>query len=85
MFKIKSAYINPTGQYSMASIASNLYRVYKNPNARDLFIKAQKADTVKEREKLFNEMGEYKIVVEKEKRQSNNRLMQFLKGFFYAD
>ena len=82
MFKIKSVYINPTGSYSMTKEHCNLYRVYKNPQAKDLFIKAQKAETVEERTKLFEEMGEYKLVTEVEKKSNKSRFVQFLKGIF---
>ena len=84
MFKILNAYMNPSGRYILTEGTANLYRIYKNPNAKDLFIKAQKAETVEERKKLFEEMGEYKLVNKKPKPQKQNRLMQFLKGLFNA-
>ena len=82
MFKIKSIYVNPTGLYSATKVHCNLYRIYKNPKAKDLFIKAQKAETVEERAKLLKEMGEYKLVTESEKKSSKSRFVQFLKGIF---
>ena len=82
MFKIKSCYINPNGKCSMAYKASNLYRIYKNSNAKDLFMKAQKAETVEERTKLFEQMGEYKLVTEVPKKQIGGLFMQLLKGLF---
>lgn len=82
MFKIKNAYMNPNGMYTMTEGTANLYRIYKNPKAKDLFIKAKKAETVEERIKLFEEMGEYKIVNEKPKTRRNYRFLQFLKGIF---
>lgn len=80
MFKIKSVEINSTGNYLKANGYSNLYRVYKNSQAKDLFMKAKKAKTSQEREKLFIEMGEYKLVTETEKKYGRGRLLQFLKG-----
>lgn len=85
MFKILSTKINPTGTYSVATGTTKIYRVYKNPNARDLYIKAQNAATVEERTKLFEQMGDYEIVTKKEKTRSNNRIMQYLKGIWHAD
>ena len=82
MFKIKSVLINPTGTYSMKKETANLYRIYKNPNAKDLFIKAQNAETIEERRRLFDEMGEYEIVNETPKKRCRNRVIQFLKGIF---
>lgn len=84
MFKIKSIYINPVRLYSLTKAHCNLYRVYKNPEAKDLFIKAQKAETVEERAKLFKEMGEYKLVTEPEKKSHRHRLVQFIRGLFNA-
>ena len=84
MFKIKSVEINPARIYTKANEHSNLYRVYKNPQAKDLFIKAQKAETVEERAKLFKEMGEYDLVTEPEKKSHKSRVIQFLKGIFNA-
>jgi len=82
MFKIESIYINPSGKYSLPKSMTNIYRVYKNPNAKDLFLKAQKAESEEERAKLFEAMGEYEIVRETPKKYTNNRLIQFLKGLF---
>ena len=82
MFKIQSFYINPSGIYNVNERNKYLYRVYKNPNAKDLFIKAQNSTSVEERAKLFAEMGDYKLVDELPKTHSKNRLMQFLKGLF---
>ena len=80
MFKINSVYMNPQVNHSMTLKTSNLYRVYKNPNAKDLFIKAQNAKSAEERAKLFEEMGEYELVTEQSKTLSRCRLFQFLKG-----
>ena len=85
MFKIKNVYMNPRGIYVLTEGTANLYRIYKNPEARDLFIKAQSAKTVEERKKLFDAMGEYEVVNEKPKLHSKNRLIQFLKGIFNAN
>ena len=82
MFKILNAYMNPSGMYCLTKGTASLYRIYKNPHAKDLFIKAQKAETVEERIKLFQEMGEYKVVNEAPKTPRRNRLIQFLKGIF---
>ena len=76
--------MNPSGKYSVTAETTNLYRIYKNPKAKDLFIKAQKAETAEERRKLFDEMGEYKVVNENPKKRGKTRLMQFLKGLFNA-
>ena len=84
MFKIKSVYINPTKIYPKIAEHCNLYRVYKNPEAKDLFIKAQNAKTVEERAKLFEEMGEYNLVTEPEKKSHRHRLIQFIRGLFNA-
>ncbi len=80
MFKILSSYINPTKNITLPKGCANIYRIYKNPKAKDLFIKAQKSDSVDERKKIFEEMGDFEIVVEKEKHFSKNRLIQFFKG-----
>ncbi len=80
MFKILSAYINPAKNITLPKGCANIYRVYKNPKAKDLFAKAQKSDSVDERKKIFEEMGNFDIVVEKDKPHSKNRLVQFLKG-----
>lgn len=80
MFKILSTYINPSGNYTIPRGCANIYRIYKNPKAKDLFLKAQNSDSVEERKKIFEEMGEYKVVTEKRKTQSKNRLNQFFKG-----
>ena len=85
MFKILNTYMNPNGTYTITEGTSKLYRVYKNPNARDLFMKAQKAETVEERKKLFEQMGEYQIVNENQKTHHRNRVIQFLKGLFTSD
>ena len=82
MFKILSTEINPTRIHSIKEGTAKIYRVYKNPNAKDLFIKAQNTSSLEEREKLLRQMGNYDIVVEKEKQPSKNRFMQFLKGLF---
>ena len=84
MFKIQSIYINPTGTSSIIRGSAKVFRLYKNPEAKDLFIKAQNTKSVEEREKLFNQMGDYDIVIEKEKQPSNNRFMQFMKGLLNA-
>jgi hypothetical protein len=84
MFKIKNVYMNPKGMYTMTEGTANLYRIYKNPSAKDLFIRAQKASTVEERKRLFDEMGEYEIVNETPKPRHKNRFIQFLKGIFNA-
>ena len=80
MFKILSSYINPSGNYPIPRGCANIYRIYKNPKAKDLFLKAQNSDSVEERKKIFEEMGEYNVVTEKRKTQSKNRLNQFFKG-----
>jgi hypothetical protein len=82
MFKILSTDINSSRIHTIKSGTAKIYRVYKNPNAKDLFIKAQNTSSQEERTKLFEQMGDYDIVVEKEKQPSKNRLMQFLKGLF---
>ena len=82
MFKILNAYMNPKGTYILTNGTANLYRIYKNPKAKDLFIKAQKAETVEERAKLFEEMGEYKVVNENPKQHKPSRILQFIKGIF---
>lgn len=82
MFKILNTYMNPNGRYTITEGTAYLYRIYKNPNAKDLFIKAQNAKTVEERIKLFDEMGEYEVINEKPKKQRESRIIQFLKGIF---
>ena len=82
MFKILNAYMNPKGTYILTEGTAKLYRIYKNPKAKDLFIKAQNAKTVEERKNLFNAMGEYEVVNEAPKMKHKNRLTQFLKGLF---
>ena len=77
--------MNPSGRYTLTEGTANLYRIYKNPNAKDLFIKAQKAETVEERKKLFEEMGDYKVVNESPRMRRRNRVIQFLKGIFSND
>ena len=84
MFKILSTHINPSSTYKTPNGAAKIYRIYKNPQAKDLFIKAKEAKTAEERQKLINEMGEYDIVTEKEKMPSRNRFVQLLKGLFSA-
>ena len=84
MFKIKNTYMNPNGLYSVTKGTENLYRIYKNPNAKDLFIKAQKAKSVEERKILFEQMGEYEVVNESPKQHNKSRILQFLKGLFNA-
>ena len=76
--------MNPNGIYSMMGKASNLYRVYKNPKAKDLYNKARQAETVEERKKLFEQMGEYKFVTETPKERTGGLFIQFLKGLFNA-
>lgn len=83
MFKIQSIYINPPGISTVTKGAAKIFRIYKNPKARDLFIKSQKAKTVEERAKLLEQMGDYTIVTESEKNTHKNRFMQFIKGLFY--
>ena len=80
MFKIKSIYINPIGTSSVHKGAADIYRIYKNPNAKELYLKAQSAKTVEERTKLFEQMGEYDISIRHPKNESKNRFIQFLKG-----
>ena len=84
MFKIKNTYMNPNGLYSVTKGTENLYRIYKNPNAKDLFVKAQKAETVEEKRTLFEQMGEYEVVNESPKQHHKNRILQFLKGLLNA-
>jgi len=82
MFKILNIYMNPSGKYVLTRGTENIYRVYKNPNAKDLFIKAQNAKTIEERKKFFDMMGEYEIVNETPKVRHRTRLKQYLKGLF---
>ena len=82
MFKIRNIYMNPSGTYAMTKGTENLYRVYKKPEARELFIAAQKAETIEKRKKLFDEMGEYEVINETPKKHRSSRLKQFLKGLF---
>lgn len=85
MFRILNAYMCPNGTYAITEGTKNLYRVYKNPKAKDLFLKAQKAETVEERQKLFDMMGEYKLVNKKPKYRKQNILWSLLKGLFSSD
>ena len=82
MFKVKNIYMNPNGTYPVTEGTANLYRIYKNPKAKDLFIKARSAATVEERKRLFDEMGEYKIINKKPKRNKNGLLVQLLRALF---
>ena len=82
MFRVLSTKINPSKISSIYNGCAKIYRVYKNPNAKDLFLKAQKAETAEEKAMLLEKMGDYNVVTEKNERHSKNRLMQFLKGLF---
>lgn len=82
MFKIKCLYFNSVRTYSKTKNFCNLYRVYKNPKAKDLFLKAQQTKSLEEREKLYKEMGDYTLLTEPEKKSSKNRFLQFIKGLF---
>ena len=82
MFKILNAYMNPQGTYTLTKGTEHLYRVYKNPKAKDLFIKAQNAETVEERQRLFDMMGEYKVVNKAPKHRKPSIFWQLLKGLF---
>ena len=77
--------MNPRGKYSMTDATANVYRVYRNANAKDLYIKAQKAATTEERKRLFDEMGDYEIIDKTPKKKRKNRFLQFLKGIFSSD
>ena len=79
MFEILSVYMNPTGIYCMAG-AENRYRLYKNPDARDLFIKAQNAKTIQERANLFKQMGEYDILDKTPHLSYVQKIKTFIKG-----
>ena len=49
-------------------VSGNFVREYSNPNAKELFEKAQNASTIEEKIKYLEEMGDYKIInVENEK------------------
>ena len=84
-FKILNAYMNPNGTYPITEGTKNLYRIYKNPKARDLYIKAQDAKTVEERQKLFDMMGEYKVVNEAPKQRKASLFWSLMKGLFNLD
>ena len=80
MFKILGAYMNPTGIYCMPIGAENRYRLYKNPDARGLFIKAQQASTVQERAALFKQMGDYVILDKTPHLSWSRRIKALIKG-----
>ena len=62
MFKILDAYMRPSGLRGCTNL--NLYRVYKNPEARDLYLKAQWESAQFQRADLYAKMGEYELVDE---------------------
>ncbi len=71
--------MNPTGIYCMPG-AENRYRLYKNPDASELFIKAQHASTVQERAALFKQMGDYEILDKTPHLPCMQRIKTFIKG-----
>ena len=62
MFKVFDMYMRPNG---LSSKNYSLYRIYKKPEAKELFMKAQTTDSITEKTKLYEKMGEYDIFVDK--------------------
>lgn len=62
MFKILDSYMQSSGLRN--GLNPYLYRIYKNPEARNIYLRSQWADSFEERKYILKKMGEYTLVDE---------------------